>query len=559
MIIYIFIYFRRMFLIIKYIYIYMSTNISKRYRRGIISKKAKRKAHKHLGRSHRTSKRAHTRRHKRVKSRRAKVRGVNSKRSKRRILRRIKKRYVGGAAAALAADGLELVFKFPDDAAQKVWNTQDGNPFAKDTPLKRFAAVAQTSFGMPPLAAARPMYQSKLDNFGAMWDIYKRYMEMCLERDDANVGGGKPVQKKVWSDKVFSIAHGCIADVNLSARGAEGQLYGAIGHQPIGAMPLFRNNQLCCDTTYAATAPTPAGIPALRPPTKIKLEYVSEDDWKVEIEIMCTNIPLEGEKWQNLTRAPDGQEEHFTYYIDSQSLPEERDALSYEDGKEKYVGFDAEGKSIYVEYGGRFAPPTYTYRREMRHIQRGAHLRPLPATAKTCYFIADIEGNLQWLIKSLPDDTAALVCFLGDTWDRGTFQDEKAILEKINLWKNKRCVLGNRDANKGRWRFGGPEYRAMNSGFANLAEVDKYFTTATGVYVTGVNSVDKSCRMLNGMACTGAYMNSVDAFKSVPPAPPSTSHGPLQERGPMRKGRLPGPEEKANEIYTTAITGILAV
>ncbi len=555
----------------------MSTNINKRYRRGIISKKTKRKAHKHLGRSHRTSKRVHTRRHKRVKSRRAKVRRVNSKRSKRRILRRSKKRYVGGAAdPALAADGGELVFKFPDDAAQKVWNTQDGNPFAKDTPLKRFAAVAQTSFGMPPLAAARPMYQSKWDNFSALWNIYKQYMGMCLEPDAANEGG-KPVQKKVWPAEVvgagvgaaaadqepgleplpvFSIAHGCIADANLSELGGEKKLYGAIGHQAIGAMPLFRNNQLCCDTTYAA------GIPALRPPTKIKLEYVSEDDWKVEIEIMCTNIPLDaGEKWQTLTRAPDGTpEQHFTYYIDSKSLPKERDALSYEDGKEKYVGFDAEGKSIYVKYGGRFAPPTYTYRREMRHIQRGAHLRLLDAHhVKTCYFIADIEGNLQWLIKSLPDDTAALVCFLGDTWDRGTFQDEKAILEKINLWKNKRCVLGNRDANKGRWRFEGPEYQAMISGIGNLAEVDKYFTTATGVYVTGVNSVDKSCRMLNGMACTGAYMDSVAEFESVPGAPPSTSHGPLQERGPMRKGRLPGPEEKANEIYTTAITGILAV
>ena len=75
----------------------MSTNISKRYRRGIISKKTKRKTHKHLPINHRR----HRRRHKRVKSGREKTRNKKQRKINTKISKRRKKKYVGGIAGTV--------------------------------------------------------------------------------------------------------------------------------------------------------------------------------------------------------------------------------------------------------------------------------------------------------------------------------------------------------------------------------------------------------------------------------------------------------------------------
>ena len=113
----------------------------------------------------------------------------------------------------------------------------------------------------------------------------------------------------------------------------------------------------------------------------------------------------------------------------------------------------------------RHHPRDLTMRRRFNHQLR--RLRGGGGSPTTFYFISDIEGSKAYLetcYAMIPQERKARshLCFMGDTWDDGTAQDEIDIwntvqaIQRSGHWQEVHFLLGNRDLNKIRLQMEGP-------------------------------------------------------------------------------------------------------
>ena len=113
----------------------------------------------------------------------------------------------------------------------------------------------------------------------------------------------------------------------------------------------------------------------------------------------------------------------------------------------------------------RHHPRDLTMRRRFNHQLR--RLRGGGGSPTTFYFISDIEGSKAYLetcYAMIPQERKARshLCFMGDTWDDGTAQDEIDIwntvqaIQRSGHWQEVHFLLGNGDLNKIRLQMEGP-------------------------------------------------------------------------------------------------------
>ena len=235
-------------------------------------------------------------------------------------------------------------------------------------------------------------------------------------------------------------------DNNLDTK----QLIGICGHQPLGKLPMVYQNNLCCDTTYANVDPIS------RTPMSIKAELNSTGCWSVEITL---DKPV---------TAKFGPEDlHITSYcIHENNMTPAETPQDVEDGKKLYQHFVGEtminnttysiwrtAKSADPDNNGNFwrISPVYILKIQPELILSGIH-EVQDVDKEVFHIITDIEGNLDFFKKSLElsEHIGGKLVLLGDTWDRGTVNQELEIFRIIEELKPI-CVVGNRDANKARW------------------------------------------------------------------------------------------------------------
>jgi hypothetical protein len=239
---------------------------------------------------------------------------------------------------------------------------------------------------------------------------------------------------------------------NVSQLNDEGNphpLRGLVGHIPIGSAPFFSKGQLFCDTTWDK------GAPGARRPLFIKLSYNNTNDWLV-------TVTVEGLKKQDNSMGP-----ALTYYINGRILKMMWDASAggraTTAAKNIPIGWTSDEERSHFIYRGQ-GITNFWYVKELSTPDENAELTEgidtLGDKTWSHYFypIADIEGYLPFLTGTkimLEEDKNYLpekIVYLGDYWDRGTYEEESNISSIIldDMTKGAKVVLGNRDVNKAR-------------------------------------------------------------------------------------------------------------
>ena len=229
------------------------------------------------------------------------------------------------------------------------------------------------------------------------------------------------------------------------------RLIGICGHAPLGKLPMVYANNLCCDTTLADDGLKPEKRPAMG----IEARLLSHECWRFDITL---EIPVEA--------FCNGISKEITnYYIHNNAMEVNNFDVDQDKRLYKhYVGRTSIDNTVYsiwrtvlVETTLKpnnkffwFAKPTYI----LVSVQQSTDESKDETKDKdvlTYNIISDIEGNLPFFVKSLalgkPENQLLL---LGDTWDRGTTEEELQIWKLIQQHQAI-CIVGNRDANKVRW------------------------------------------------------------------------------------------------------------
>lgn len=221
-------------------------------------------------------------------------------------------------------------------------------------------------------------------------------------------------------------------------------LIGICGHAPLGKLPMVYQNNLCCDTTYAN------GNPNNRPPMNIRAELNSNECWKVDITLDKPVTAKFGSEGLNIT----------SYCIHENNMTPAETPQDIDGKKKLYQHFVGETmidgttysiwrtvKSVVPDNNGDFwrIPPDYILK-----ISELTSSSVQYVDKEVFNIITDIEGNLDFFERSLSMCCDGKFVLLGDTWDRGTVNQELEIFRIIKELKPI-CVVGNRDANKARW------------------------------------------------------------------------------------------------------------
>lgn len=242
------------------------------------------------------------------------------------------------------------------------------------------------------------------------------------------------------------------------------ELIGICGHSPLGQLPMVYQNNLCCDTTYAL------GGPLARPAMHIQAHLESHTSWEITVTLKTPITATD-------TTATDTTEIH-QYSIRHDTMlapPDVTDGDNNIKIYEHYVGTTPANHSIWrrttqlpsVEVRlpfGYLKPEEEDFWKIVpEYILKPVDSSTAPAdiNGKKYTIISDIEGNKLFFEESLALENLALandvsntLVLLGDTWDRGSTEDEEAIWNRIRSEEKEReviTIVGNRDANKVRW------------------------------------------------------------------------------------------------------------
>lgn len=236
------------------------------------------------------------------------------------------------------------------------------------------------------------------------------------------------------------------------------KLIGICGHSPLGQLPMVYQNNLCCDTTYAA------GSPDKRPAMHIEAHLESTTKWEIKVTL------------KEPVNMSNNEITQYTIRHDTMQIGSNEGTIH-----KHYVGHTDDNKSIWRVVNstikptdakfwiGRITPFEYV-------LEDADSIQKTTVSGKKYTIISDIEGNRRFLEESLAleEESLALegkqkntLVLLGDTWDRGSTDDELCIWDRIkaesNAFPNQKetkseneqreviMVVGNRDANKVRW------------------------------------------------------------------------------------------------------------
>ena len=428
-----------------------------------------------------------------------------------------KKSYKGGSVKKNKKGGgpsVSITFQYPD------WNNPKLGPVSKllqDAMIEIknnklynlfFDNILTTTMG------ANSLNNRGDKDFGGDWKglingAYNNYLKLCCKDN-------QPIISDVWKDKNFKIAHGAIIPIltNNNLEEMNTGLYGAVGHAPIGALPYMVRGILNCDTTYSGTVNTGEAEPLLRLPLIVKVSFTDNNNWciKVKTKLKNENDEIINQKLYDIFKnnlVDDNT--YLEYYISSKFL-EGIKTVELQMIKGQFIIGFMENKII---LGKR--PNNYNVDYEIKEHQFTNSNKFVMSDIQfehKCYLFADIEGNLNWLknsIKLIPEgEENTLHCFLGDTWDRGSIDEENEIY-KIIEFKQAKVVLGNRDVNKTRIIESYCDEISMLQDYVNGSteyKMKNYFEKNTIDYLKflGSSNLNKSnLQLKNGriIACLG--------------------------------------------------------
>ena len=360
-----------------------------------------------------------------------------------------KKSYKGGSVKKNKKGGgpnASITFQYPD------WNNPRLGPVSilLQNAMKRlsnkynlfFDNILTSSLTSPGLIErGDPKFEG--DWKGLINGEYNDYLKLCCKDN-------QPIISDVWTGKNFKIAHGEIIPILSESENISSGLYGAVGHNPIGALPYMVRGILNCDTSFSGTVNTGKADPLLRLPLIVKVSFTDNNNWCIKVKTKLINEKNEiiNKVLYNTFNDYLVDYTYLEYYISSKFLEGIKTSELELDKGQFIIGF-MENKII---LGKR--PNDYDVDYKIQDYNPDMSISQFE---HKCYLFADIEGNYNWLNNSIElipkSEENHLHCFLGDTWDRGTIEEERKIYEIINYKHQNgqaKVVLGNRDVNKTR-------------------------------------------------------------------------------------------------------------
>ena len=434
-----------------------------------------------------------------------------------------KKSYKGGSVKKNKKGGepnAPITFKYPDWLNGKVSKLlQDAMKEIKNNKLYNlfFDNILTTTMGANSLSARNDK------TFEGNWKdlingAYNNYLKLCCKDN-------QPIISDVLKDKNFKIAHGGIIPIlDDNKKNIKNGLYGAVGHTPIGALPYIVRGILNCDTTYSGSLndrPDARPDAKKRLPLTVKVSFEDNDNWCITVK---TQLFKDG-KPINEKLVP-----IFSEYLIKEDSSELKTILKYKISSEffKYVGqnetyisneykkqfiigyietetegnkFIITGTPGIVNTNRKIKPYTIEYKVEKlkkNNNNRSTFLKQNDldytninnSPYQDFYLFADIEGNLNWLENSInlipENERKSLYCFLGDTWDRGSIDEENEIYNIIDdkYYKGMaKVVLGNRDVNKTRIIESYCDEISMLEEYVKVGNINEYFKMDTIEYI----------------------------------------------------------------------------